>query len=77
VEEVEVVVTGEPSSRPLRKCEVAGAVAGNRVTKPMPMPWRVTVMWNRSARPSVRPPRKCVEVGAVAGNRVIKPMPMP
>jgi len=77
VEEVEVVVAGEQSPRPLRKCEVAGAVAGNQVTKLMPILWRATVRWSRSARRSVQPPRKCVEAGTVAGNQVTKPMPMP
>jgi len=40
------------SARPLRKCEVADAVAGNRVTKPMPVLWHATVRcrWRRWRR---------------------------
>ena len=78
VEEVEgVVVPGEQSLRPPRNCEVAGTVAGNQVTKPMPMPWCVTVMLSGSARRNARLPRKCEVAGAIAGNWVTKPMPIP
>ena len=60
VKEVEeVVVAGEQSPQPPRNYEVADAMAGNWLIKPMPIPWRATVMWSRSTHRSAQLPRRC------------------
>ena len=35
-----VLASCDEHPRPARKCELAGVVEGDRVTKPMRMPWR-------------------------------------